>query len=157
MGIASSCIQRARILRRRAVCYAFVMSDFPAPLPEAMIYQDEKLYVCLASYPITRGHLVVVWNDPVRDLHTLPREDYEYLMDIVDIARDALLERYGVEKVYLLYLDEANHVHWHLVPRYDEKGFNVLTHSPQKAENFSDAEELKRLFDQNRHEFLSAR
>ena len=41
-------------------------------------------------------------------------------------------------------MDEAEHVHWHLVPRYDEEGFNILIHKPGKLKNTRLAEELKR-------------
>lgn len=100
----------------------------------------------MASYPLTKGHVVVVWKEWVKDLHSLTRSDYEYLMDVVDIARNVLMEKLDVEKVYLLYLDEVSHVHWHLVPRYDEKGFNVLTHTPTKTDDFSLAEDMSALF-----------
>ena len=130
------------------------MNELPIPPEEAVIFSDEKLYVCLASYPLTKGHVVVVWKDNVRDLHTLVRTDYEYLMDIVDVTRNSLLEKYEVEKVYLVYLDEVSHVHWHLVPRYEEKGFNMLNHSPAKIIDFTDTEELRRIFIKKRGNYM---
>lgn len=119
------------------------MEHLPVPPPEAIIYEDDKLYVCLASYPLTIGHTVVVWKDQVEDLHLLSIKEYEYLMDIVDQVRNILLGYLNVEKVYLLYMDEAKQVHWHLVPRYDEEGFNILMHEPRLLEDFSLARELR--------------
>ena len=106
------------------------MENLPIPPAEAIIYEDERLYICLASFPITKGHTVIVWKIKAEDLHSLSRKDYEYLMDMVDITRNMLLEKFKVEKVYLIYMDEAKQVHWHLIPRYEESGFNVLLHSP---------------------------
>jgi diadenosine tetraphosphate (Ap4A) HIT family hydrolase len=126
------------------------MEDLLIPPKEAIYYEDENVYVCLASFPITKGHSVVVWKERKEDLQMLKRDEYEYLMGIVEMARKALRELYGLEKVYLVYLDEIKHVHWHLVPRYDEEGFNVLTHRPQESNDFSDAEKLKSLFSQER-------
>lgn len=111
--------------------------------PRSLIYEDAKLYVCLANFPIAKGHTMVVWKDRVSDLHLLGREEYEYLMDRVDEVRDALLKALGVEKVYLIYMDEAKHVHWHLIPRYNEKGFNVLMHEPGELTDFSLAETIR--------------
>lgn len=122
------------------------MSKLVEPPKEAIFYEDEKLYVCLASFPITKGHTVVVWKDKVSDLHLLSREDYEYLMDIVDVVRDALLKVLNLEKVYLMYMDEAKQVHWHLVPRYDEQGFNVFKHEPVEIKDFELAEDLRKMF-----------
>ena len=48
-------------------------------------------------------------------------------MDVVELTRKTLRESYDLEKVYLLYLDEIKHVHWHLVSRYDEEGFNLVS------------------------------
>ena len=117
--------------------------QLPQPNENAIIFEDKKLYACLASYPITRGHVVVVWKKPVRDLRGLGRADYDHLMERVDEVRNAMLSVLKVKKVYLLYMDEANHVHWHLVPRYNEKGYDVFEHVPKKLKEYSLAEKIK--------------
>jgi diadenosine tetraphosphate (Ap4A) HIT family hydrolase len=121
------------------------MGDLPEPFDEAIFYEDDRLYSCLANFPKARGHSVVVWKEDVEDLHLLSRDDYEHLMDKVDEVRDAMLEALGVEKVYLVYMDETEHVHWHLVPRYDEKGYDVLEHEPGELEDFEPADEIGKL------------
>ncbi len=40
-------------------------------------------------------------------------------------------------------MDEVSHVHWHLVPRYNEKGYDVFEHAPQKLKEYSLAEKIK--------------
>ena len=122
------------------------MDVLPTPPKESILYEDDRVYVCLASYPMTRGHTVVVWKGDVKDINSLSCDEYDYLMDIVDVARDTLLEALNVEKVYLLYMDEVKDVHWHLVPRYDEKGFNVFIHTPSRTTDFSLAEALQPAF-----------
>ena len=118
-------------------------NGLPVPKQGSIIYEDDKLYACLANHPITEGHTVVVWKDRVEDLHLLKREEYEYLMDKIDDIRDALLETLDIEKVYLVYMDETRQVHWHLIPRYDEKGFNMLAHSPSELKDLSLAEKIQ--------------
>jgi histidine triad (HIT) family protein len=120
------------------------MDSLAKPIPESVIYEDEKVYICLASFPITKGHTIVVWKSPVSDLNLLERKDYEYLMDLVDNVRGALLQTLKVEKVYLLYMDEVKHVHWHLVPRFNEEGFNVFSHEPKESHDFSLVPEIKK-------------
>ncbi|HBH46822.1 MAG: hypothetical protein A2445_03770 [Candidatus Jacksonbacteria bacterium RIFOXYC2_FULL_44_29] len=119
-------------------------SKLPKPSPKAMIYEDQFLYVCLATYPITRGHVVIVWRDEVTDLRRLLERDYDFLMDTVNAVRNAMMQVLHIKKVYLIYMDEARHVHWHLVPRYDEKGYNVFLHKPTKNSDFSLAPRIKR-------------
>ncbi len=116
----------------------------PKPSPHSVIYEDALLYVCLATYPITRGHIVIVWKKEIPDLHRLAERDYDYLMDTVNSVRDAMLEVLRIKKVYLIYMDEARHVHWHLVPRYNEKGFDVFSHKPERTNDFSLAPKMKR-------------
>ena len=109
----------------------------PKPYENAIIYEDKKLYACLANEPIVEGHTVVVWKDKVPDLHLLTRKNYEYLMGKVNKIRNAMLKALEVEKVYLLYMDEIKQVHWHLVPRYNKKGLKNLMHKPGKIKDFS--------------------
>ncbi len=119
------------------------MQNLPTPPAEAVLYEDERLYICLASYPLTKGHLVVAWKASVSDLHLLSHDEYEYLMDMVAVAREALRAHLGLEKVYLIYMDELRQVHWHLVPRYDEKGVNILLHEPTLSTDFEMADALR--------------
>ncbi len=116
----------------------------PIPIPKALIYEDKRLYTCLANYPITKGHTVIVWKKPTTDLHLLSKKDYEYLMIKVDETRNALLKTLKIKKVYLIYADETNQVHWHLIPRYNKKGFDILTHKPSKLTSFSIVEKIKK-------------
>ncbi|MEI6672031.1 MAG: HIT family protein [bacterium] len=95
--------------------------QLPKPHTEAIIYEDKKLYICLANYPIVEGHTVIVWKKSVNDLHLLSKKDYEWLMDKVDEARNVLLKTLKIKKVYLIYMDEIQHVHRHLIPRYNEQ------------------------------------
>ncbi|MBP9738187.1 HIT family protein [Candidatus Saccharibacteria bacterium] len=118
------------------------MDQLPQPPEQAMLYEDEFLYACLASYPLTTGHTVVVWKSDKKDIHELSKAEYSHLMSVVERMRDKLLTELGVEKVYLMYMDEIEHVHWHLIPRYDEQGYNVLKHKPKLTDDFTLASRL---------------
>ena len=107
------------------------------PSPKSMIYEDKILYVCLATYPITKGHIIIAMKKDIHDLHLLSDRDYDYLMDIVRATRNALLKTLKIKKVYLIYMDETKHVHWHLVPRYNVKGYDVFLHKPKNLKEFS--------------------
>lgn len=117
--------------------------DFKDTPTDSIIYHDKDLYVCLAHHPLTVGHTIVAWKADVEDIHLLSRADYLKLMSMVENIRDALLKTYNVDKVYLVYADELKHVHWHLVPRYDEKGLNILNHKAVEIKDFKDAAAIK--------------
>ena len=111
------------------------------------MFEDKRAYAALASYPVTKGHTIVAWKKKVADIHDLSDKDYDYLMDVLDVARDALLRVCRVKKVYLIYMDEAKQVHWHLVPRYNIKGFNVFAHAPKKITKFPLSAKLRKAFE----------
>lgn len=48
-------------------------TKLPKPFDQAIIYDDSKLYACLANYPIVKGHTVIVWKKSVFDLHLLSK------------------------------------------------------------------------------------
>lgn len=120
------------------------MSKLPKPPKKAIIYQDEQLYACLASESVTKGHTVIVWKKEVKDIKDLPDRSYDYLMDTVFAVRNSLLRTLGIKKVYLIYMDEAKHVHWHLIPRYKEKGFELLNNKPKELKDFSLVNKIKK-------------
>ncbi len=109
-----------------------------------IIYEDELLYVCLAKFSITVGHTIVAFKQDISDLSKLPDRDYDYLMDTVFATRNALMKTLKVKKVYLVYMDETKHVHWHLIPRYKEKGFDVFKNAPEVSKDFSLADKIKK-------------
>jgi diadenosine tetraphosphate (Ap4A) HIT family hydrolase len=118
------------------------MSELPKPDKKAIIYEDENLYVCLATFPLAEGHTIISCKKDFSDLKLLPDRDYDYLMDTVFAVRNALLKTLNLKKVYLIYMDEAEHVHWHLVPRYKEKGFDVFQHEAESIKDYSLAKKI---------------
>jgi len=121
-----------------------IMSKLPKSSKKAIIYQDEQLYVCLASRPMTKGHIVIVWKKEVNDIKDLSDRSYHYLMDTVSAVRNSLLKTLDIKKVYLIYMDEIKHVHWHLIPRYRKKGFELLQNKPRELKNFSLVNKIKK-------------
>lgn len=120
------------------------MKKIPEPSKKSIIYDDENLYVCLVKFPITKGYTIIAMKKGVSDLKLLSDRDFDYLMDTVFAVRNALLKTLKVKKVYLFYMDETNYVHWHLIPRYKEKGFDVFQHQPKTLKDFSLANKIKK-------------
>ena len=116
----------------------------PKPYKNAIIYSDNKLYACLANNPIVNGHVVVVWKKDIKDLNQLNRKDYDYLMDKVGDIRRAMMKTLKVKKVYLLYMDEVSHVHWHLIPRYTKFGIENLVGKPGKIKDFTLDDQIRK-------------
>jgi len=41
-------------------------------------------------------------------------------------------------------MDEAKHVHWHLIPRYKKRGFDIFQQEPKVLRDFSLAKRIKK-------------
>ena len=106
--------------------------DLPKPIKGAIFYEDKALYACLANNPQSKGHCVVVWKKHIKDIHSLKRKDFLHLMDITGLVHNALLKLTKTKKVYMMYLDEIKHVHWHLIPRYQIAGYALLKTKSKK-------------------------
>lgn len=104
------------------------ITEFPEPMKGSVFYNDREVYACLAFHPIVEGHTIVIWKKNIKDLNDLKEDDYLYLMKIVYEVRRVLLDAYRTTKVYVVYLDEACHVHFHLFPRKEggETGFGLM-------------------------------
>jgi len=104
---------------------------FPSPKSGTVFYEDELFYACLAFHPMYEGHVMVVVKTNFHDLSELPENIYCRYMKLIFRVRKAMQKVYQIDKVYLCYLDEANHVHCHLIPRLLDgrpikDGFNML-------------------------------
>lgn len=117
------------------------MEEFPGPKKGSIFYEDEKTYACLAFEPIVDGHAVVaVKRNDIDDIGKLPKEERSHLLKLVfEAARPALIECYQVEKVYVVYIDETRHPHFHLYPsrKKDGEGFGLMTRQHKELTDFS--------------------
>jgi len=125
---------------------------FDEPKEGTVFYEDKKVRACLAFDPITKGHSILEWKEHFEDLNDLSLEDYNYLMNIVYKVRSVLKEVYNVPRVYIAYLDESHHVHFHFFPRKEDdiKGFQLMCcKKPKESIDFSMVPKLKSLIGLN--------
>ena len=100
---------------------------FPKPIDGSVFYEDDILYACLAFHPIVDGHTIVVIKKEFSDLNNLPEDIYLHLMKCIFKIRKTMLDIYKTDKVYVCYLDETKHVHFHLFPRTGKlNGFEMM-------------------------------
>lgn len=92
--------------------------SFPDPMPGSVFYECEFTYACLAFEPISEGHTVVVWKAGVKDFNDLSMQESVLLMKVVKIVRQALLDNYPTDNVYITCLNADRFVHFHLIPYY---------------------------------------
>ena len=122
------------------------MSDCPfcniiaGDLQGSFVYQDEVCTALMDIQPINDGHLLVMPNEHISDLSSLPPETASHIFLVAQKLASAL-RKSGVqcEGINLFLADGkaamqvVPHFHLHIIPRYQDDGFS-FQFSPRYAE-----------------------
>lgn len=122
------------------------MSDCPfcnivaGDLPGSFVYQDEICSAIMDIQPINDGHLLVMPNEHIADLTSIPPEMASHIFLIAQKLALAVRQS-GVqcEGINLFLADgkaamqEVPHFHLHIIPRFQDDGFG-FHFSPRYAE-----------------------
>jgi ATP adenylyltransferase len=103
-----------------------------------------RTFALLNKYPYNNGHLMVVPRAHVGDVHALSEEDYQELCEMLRVALRLVGRAYapqganvGMNLGRIAGAGIADHVHWHLVPRWggDTNYMPVLAETKVMAEH----------------------
>lgn len=120
-----------------AFCYYVFMSDsncifckiVRGELPSTKVYEDEKTLAFLDITPINPGHTLVIPKKHATDVFEIEEEEWATLMKSARKLAHALEKSLGAHGVNV---DTNNrkaagqvifHSHVHVIPRYDDDGF----------------------------------
>jgi histidine triad (HIT) family protein len=123
-----------------------IMSDCPfcnilsGDLPTSTVYQDQICSAVMDIQPINPGHLLVMPNEHIEDLTSLPPDITSHIFLVAKKLALAVRQS-GVEceGINLFLADgkaamqEVPHFHLHIIPRFDDDGFG-FQFSPRYAE-----------------------
>ena len=121
-------------------------------IPCYKIYEDEKFLSFLDISPVNIGHILIIPKNHYVDLLELPIEEAQKLITVIKKIAPAVLA--AVEaKAFNLNLNngkiagqEVNHVHFHLIPRFENDGRELWHGQPyQEGEAQIIAEKIKNL------------
>ena len=104
------------------------------------LYEDDKTYVMLDNYPISRGHALVIPKNHVADITQLNTREGEHLGRLVAKVSKALRDSLDAKRVYVVRLaEDVMHFNFELIPVYkedaDRKGFCTFLGPRRKLEN----------------------
>lgn len=109
-------------------------------IPSYKVYEDDHVYAFLDVNPMHPGHTLVVPKKEVEYIFDLDIEDYQKLMNGVNIVSKLLKSKLNCLKIGLVvdgYL--APHVHVHLIPT---NGPHEINESLQKEAKKEDLENI---------------
>ncbi|MDQ3260028.1 MAG: HIT family protein [Pseudomonadota bacterium] len=106
-----------------------------------MLWQDQRCRVVLVGDPDYAGFSRVIWQNHVREMTDLSREDRTHFMSIVFAVEETLRQIMQPDKINLASLGNVTpHLHWHVIPRFvGDKHFpgpiwgHVMRESPSKT------------------------
>ncbi|TSA26026.1 MAG: HIT domain-containing protein [Ignavibacteriales bacterium] len=104
-------------------CEAF---KFPIKSNKSLIvYKNKLCYVMLNLYPYNSGHLMVIPNKHISDIHTLSQDEMNEMMSTVRLSMKALEKamkpqgmNFGANLGKAAGAGIDSHLHFHVVPRW---------------------------------------
>jgi len=98
-----------------------------------VLYRDEVCFVVMNRYPYTPGHYMIIPHRHIDNLEELPAEEWLHISKLAQIGVRILKETISASGVNIgMNLGKsagagiAEHIHLHLVPRY-ERDTNFIT------------------------------
>jgi histidine triad (HIT) family protein len=114
-------------------------------IPSSKVYEDNHVVAFLDVKPFEKGHLLVVPKHHVSLLTELPEELLKHTIAVVQRLSAHLMERLPCDGFNLVQNNGAcatqtvPHVHFHIIPRFNEKAINWISGA------YDSGEEMKQL------------
>jgi histidine triad (HIT) family protein len=106
-------------------------------IPCYKVYEDEYVLAFLDVAPLSNGHTLVIPKEPVAHLHELSEQSGAALGSALVKVTAAVVAATGATAYNILQNngEEAhqavNHVHFHIIPKFDNKGL-ALKWNPEE-------------------------
>ena len=99
-------------------------ADIPKPEEGELIWRGDDCRVILVNDPDLPGFCRVIWNHHVSEMSELAFGERDILMALVFAVEEAVLHVMKPAKVNLASLgNQVPHLHWHIIPRYEDDTF----------------------------------
>ena len=117
-------------------------------IPSSIVYEDEHYLAFLDVNPVTKGHTLIIPKAHFDDFTQTPGS---VIKDIAEIARkltkqyDAVLRPNGynlLTNAHEAAGQSVNHVHFHLIPRYDQTDGLVLAFKGKDKDKLDEEHKL---------------
>jgi diadenosine tetraphosphate (Ap4A) HIT family hydrolase len=111
LEIKDGCSICDRIKRAKAGNYPGLIHEFP------------NSFLAVGDHQYHKGYCLLFLKYHVRELHELTEDQQNGLFRELMAATNAIVKTYTPWKMnHSCYGNVDEHVHWHLIPRYDDKG-----------------------------------
>lgn len=103
-------------------CYNQEFGGLYTDYTDRVIYENENVVCFLEEYPRTAGHTIILVKEHYEDISEMPIEVGTAVMEAATHVVNKIKEELGAIKVYMCTMcdDGRNHLHFQLIPRYEE-------------------------------------
>ncbi len=120
-------------------------------IPSAKLYSDDKCFVILDIAPVSKGHALVISNDPADTFTAIDKDVLDHMMEIARRVDEKMRVELKAEGTNIMINNspasgqEVPHLHIHVIPRFagDGKTPHFDKDSYQDGEIVSYGERLK--------------
>lgn len=95
------------------------------------VYEDDKTIAFLDANPVSKGHMLVISKEHEKEITSLGDEATAALFTTVRKMAEGIQSELDPDGINILQNNgekagqEVGHVHVHVIPRYDNDGFDV--------------------------------
>ena len=113
-------------------------------IPSSVVYEDEHSFAFLDIAPFEKGHVLVIPRHHARLLTDLPLPALHALSDAVQTVAARLLEKLPCDGFNVVQNNGAcatqvvPHVHFHVVPRWNDRAISWEPHAYGSPEELSE-------------------
>ena len=118
-------------------------------IPTNSIYEDEDFNVILVVGPATKGHALILPKEHYANIYELPEDKAAKVMILAKKLATKMTERLGADGFNLVQNNNecagqtVFHFHFHLIPRYENDGQNMLWKpTSPSAEELAEVKEI---------------
>lgn len=101
-------------------------------IPANIVYEDNEVLAFMDAFPLSKGHTLVIPKRPIENIYELDDETGAKVMSAVTKVSKALRDAFNPKGLNVVqnngsYASQSVfHLHFHIIPRYDDEydGFN---------------------------------
>lgn len=99
-------------------------------IPSYKIYEDEYVYAFLDVFPVTKGHTIVIPKKHFRNILDCDTETAGKIGSVLPKLSNIIKNSFGADGINIFQNNEefagqsVFHLHFHIVPRYENKDEN---------------------------------
>ena len=112
-------------------------------IPSVKLYSDDQCFVILDIAPISKGHALVISNEPADTFTKIGKDTLDHMMGVARMLDDKMRSELGAEGTNIMINNspasgqEVPHLHIHVIPRFSGDG---KTPHFAKKDSYADGE-----------------